>query len=270
MKWKQVRLAESVLSEIEKVSTVASTLWERRWIERNGGNISLNLTGMMTELPASFDSFRYIPLDVPAGSAGMVVFITGSGERLRDLSGSAENVACIVRIDDGGDGCHILWGGRNGGEFFQPSSEFTAHLMIHIEKNSTADKHRAILHVHPPELIALSHHPLIGHDEEKFNHACWSMLPEVRLFIPRGIGLIPFSLPGSKELAAATAEQLTQRDVALWSKHGAVATGKDIEEAFDYVDVANKGAQIYIQCLSAGFIPEGMSDKEMAGLLKLL
>ncbi len=270
MQWEQVRLLDSVLEEIEKVCTVAATLWQRRWIERNGGNISLNLTAKLTELPESYDSFRYLPGDFPAGAAGMVLFVTGSGKRLRDLSGSVEGVACVARIDEGGNGCHILWGGHNEEGAFQPSSEFIAHVMIHLMKKTATDKHRAVLHVHPQELIALSHHPVIGRDERKLNHACWSMLPEIRLFVPRGIGLVPFMLPGSKDLATATARQLSLRDVVLWSKHGAVATGKDIGEAFDYIDVANKGAEIYLQCLSSGFVPEGMSDREMNGVMRLL
>jgi len=33
--------------------------------------------------------------------------------------------------------------------------------------------------------------------------------------------------------------------------------------AFDYIDVANKGAKLYLKCLSAGFEPEGVTKEEM-------
>ncbi len=79
---KKIVLPDAVLTEFEKISTVASYLWERQWIERNGGNISLNLTEMITGLPDSFDGFQYIERQVPAG---MVIFITGGGAQLRDL-----------------------------------------------------------------------------------------------------------------------------------------------------------------------------------------
>lgn len=261
---KKIDLPDEVMSEFEKISTVAAYLWERQWIERNGGNISLNLTEMITGLPDSLDGFQYIEREVPVGTGGMIIFITGGGARLRDLQNHIEKIGCILRIDEEEKGCHLLWGGEKDG--FRPSSEFIPHLLIHQEKLRLADGHRAVLHVHPLELIAMSHHPVLGHDEEKLNHACWSMLPEVRLFIPRGLALVPFYLPGSDELASQTATALCSRDVALWSKHGAVATGRDVYEAFDFIDVANKGAVIYLRCLSAGFEPEGMNEDEMAAL----
>jgi rhamnulose-1-phosphate aldolase len=263
---KKIELSETAVAELEKISAVASFLWERQWIERNGGNISFNFTGMISGLPDLFDSFPYFEKQVPAGSAGIIIFITGSGERLRDLGGEIEEVACILRIDESEKGYHILWGGEK--ESFRPSSELVPHLLIHREKMRIADGHRAVLHVHPLELIAMSHHPVLGHDEKKFNNACWSMLPEVRLFVPRGLSLVPYCLPGSQELATLTAAALEGRDVALWNKHGAVATGSDIYEAFDFIDVANKGAAIYLQCLAAGFTPEGMSKGEMKELVK--
>ncbi len=262
---KKIDLPGAVLAELEKISMVASYLWERQWIERNGGNISLNLTEMITGLPDSLDGFQYIERQVPAGTAGMVVFITAGGARLRDLMNHIEEIGCVLRIDEEEKGCHLLWGGEKNS--FQPSSEFIPHLLIHLEKKRLKDGHRAVLHVHPLELIAMSHHPVLGHDEQKLNRACWSMLPEVRLFIPRGLALVPFYLPGSDELAAQTATALCSRDVALWSKHGAVATGRDVYEAFDCIDVANKGASIYLRCLSAGFEPEGLSEDEMAKLM---
>ncbi len=46
----------------------------------------------------------------------------------------------------------------------------------------------------------------------------------------------------------------------------AQVTGKDALEAFDYVDVANKGAKLFLMCLSSGFVPEGVSAKDMQEL----
>ncbi|EOR95536.1 Rhamnulose-1-phosphate aldolase [Arcticibacter svalbardensis MN12-7] len=92
------------------------------------------------------------------------------------------------------------------------------------------------------------------------------MLPETRVFIPRGICITPYELPGSEALANLTINGLKYRDVILWGKHGALATGVDAHEAFDYLDVANKGVLIYMKCLQAGFIPEGLTEEEMKGL----
>ena len=92
------------------------------------------------------------------------------------------------------------------------------------------------------------------------------MLPEIRVFVPKGIFVAPYELPGSEALANLTIEGLTKRSVILWSKHGALATGEDAIKAFDYIDVANKGAKIYLMCLQAGFVPEGMSQQDMKDL----
>ena len=37
-------LPYKVAKEINKISKVAGYLWQREWVERNGGNISMNLT----------------------------------------------------------------------------------------------------------------------------------------------------------------------------------------------------------------------------------
>ena len=65
-------------------------------------------------------------------------------------------------------------------------------------------------------LRALSHHPRYAHDETAYTHACWKMLPEVRAFAPRGIGVVPYCMPGSKLMAEATTEKLRRYDVAVW------------------------------------------------------
>ena len=78
--------------------------------------------------------------------------------------------------------------------------------------------------------------------------------------------MIPYCLPSSEELADKTTESLLDHDVAIWEKHGAVAAGDDVLQAFDYIDVANKGAKLYLMCLASGFQPEGVSRQDMETL----
>ena len=94
----------------------------------------------------------------------------------------------------------------------------------------------------------------------------WSMLPESRAFCPRGLGMIPYALPGSTILADATIKALEEYDVAMWEKHGVFAVDTDIMAAFDQIDVMNKAALIYIASTNMGFIPEGMSEAQMEEL----
>ena len=59
---------------------------------------------------------------------------------------------------------------------------------------------------------------------------------------------------------------LDDYDVVMWTKHGALAIGTDLIEAFDQIDVLSKSAKIYESARSMGFVPTGMSDAEMQEL----
>ena len=91
----------------------------------------------------------------------------------------------------------------------------------------------------------------------------WSMIPETKAFCPLGLGIVPYTLPGSNELAEATLKELEEYDVVMWEKHGVFAKGKDVMDAFDQIDVLSKSAKIYIDARCMGFEPEGMSDEQM-------
>jgi len=264
-----IGLNENSKRQIDKAVEVASFLWERQWAERNGGNISVVLEDKLSLLPSNLDQFRYIKTrSYHKKAAGLIFFVTGTGERLRELV-KPELSSCIIHIDDKAEGYHILWGGQNNPDF-RPTSKFITHLKVHLDMIEQGSPYRAVVHTHPIELIALSHHPEYNKNSDEFTNILWSMLPEVRAFVPRGIDIIDYKLPGSEELADLTVKALRHHDVALWSKHGAVAAGTDVIEAFDFIDVANKGAVIFLKCLAAGFVPEGMSNREMDELAKIL
>ena len=93
------------------------------------------------------------------------------------------------------------------------------------------------------------------------------MIPECRVIVPRGIGIIPYQLPGSMDLAKATIKELDKHDVVLWEKHGILAVGDDIIECFDAIDTLSKSAQIYLYARQAGFEPEGMTDTQLDDLV---
>ena len=94
------------------------------------------------------------------------------------------------------------------------------------------------------------------------------MIPETKAFCPLGLGIIPYKLPGSNELADATLAELDDYDVVMWEKHGVFAQGLDVMDAFDQIDVLSKSAKIYINSRAMGFIPEGMSQEQMAEMSK--
>lgn len=144
----------------------------------------------------------------------------------------------------------------------KPTSELPSHLAVHnylIGKGST---YKASLHTHPIELVAMSHCKKFL-EKDVATRLLWSMIPETKAFCPRGLGIIPYRLPGSIDLAESTIAELGDYDVTLWEKHGVFAVENDIMQAFDQVDVLNKSALIYIAAKNMGFEPDGMTDEQM-------
>ncbi len=249
----------NVIEILKPIRKIAYYMWQKGWIERNAGNISINLS---TVINFSFEVSKNEKVQysgIPTGSAGMIFFFTGKGQRLRDLINKAEEVSCILRINEDEKSYTILWGGK--AKDFNVSSEFIPHMNIHIRNSVINSEKSCIVHAHPNELIALSHHPVINKDEKAFNHALACMLPEVRMFVPGGIALIEYAIPGSFELAKKTTEKIDKADVMMWLKHGVLCSDTSIIEAFDKIDVLNKAATVYLSCLSAGFVPEGIPEE---------
>jgi rhamnulose-1-phosphate aldolase len=99
------------------------------------------------------------------------------------------------------------------------------------------------------------------------NRLLWSMHPETILFVPKGLGFIPYEIPGTSGIADATAKALEDHPVALWEKHGILATGTTVTDAFDLIDLLAKSARIYFMVKSTGYEPEGLTDAQLKELM---
>ena len=250
-------------AEIEKVAEVALYLWQKGWAERNGGNITVNITeyvdSEMLSLPA-ISSPLEIGTVLPA-LKGKWFYCKGTGKRMRDLA--REPMACgsVIRILPGCTHYEIV-----ADEPVAPTSELPAHLAVHDYLLAKGSPYRACLHTHPIELVALSHSPR-WLEKDAATRMLWSMIPETRAFCPRGLGIVPYLMPSSQALAEATIRALAEDyDVVMWEKHGVLAVDTDILNAFDQVDVLNKAAQIYTSARTMGFEPDGMTDAQMTEL----
>ena len=259
-------LPDGAKISLKDVSRVAEYLWNREWAERNAGNISIDLTAYFDpgDVPSETPFF---PFPFPEDAANLTLFVTGSGCYLRFLIHTIDEASAIIRINSDATGYYIIWGGQT--DDFKPTSELITHIKIHCFNRINRPLQKAVLHTHPLELIVLSHHDLFK-DEEKFNHSLWKMCPEIRVFVPKGIFCAPYIITGSEALADTTISGLKKRDVILWEKHGALATGETIEKAFDYLDVANKGAKMLLMAWSAGFEPKGLTKEEMKDLKRFI
>ncbi|MBR1401367.1 MAG: rhamnulose-1-phosphate aldolase [Prevotella sp.] len=245
--------------EIEKIAEVAGYLWQNGWAERNGGNITVNITKFVD------DDIRKMPAisEVkPIGAAlpllkGNYFYCKGTGKRMRDLARWPMDNGSVIRILDDCASYVII-----ADNLVQPTSELPSHLTVHNHLIEKGSRYNATVHTHPIELVAMSHNrEMLGKDV--LTIILWSMIPETKAFCPLGLGIIPYQLPGSVELAEATLKELDDYDVVLWEKHGVFAQGLDVMDAFDQIDVLSKAAKIYIDAKCMGFTPEGMSDEQL-------
>lgn len=260
MKQESILINRPQLKEkIEEVAEIAGYLWEKGWAERNGGNITLNITEYID------DEIRNLsPLSKPItiGSVlphlkGTYFYCKGTQKRMRDLARWPMDNGSIIRISSDCSSYEII-----ADQSVLPTSELPSHLSIHNYLIGSGSTYKAALHTHPTDLVAMSHNSAFL-EKDVLTNLLWSMIPETRAFCPRGLGIIPYKMPSSMELANATVKGLEDYDVVLWEKHGICAVGDTISEAFDQVDTLSKSAQIYIYAKSMGFIPDGMSQEQM-------
>ena len=225
---------------INLCAEVTGMLWKCGWAERNGGNLVVNITNEVD------DNIRRLPpLTAPLtiGAkleviAGQYFYCKATGCRMRDLARKPMDNGVIIRIQPSGEEYEIV-----ACKALQPTSELPSHLAIHNYLATTAPEKKASLHTHPTELVALSHVRELC-STERMNETLWAMIPETRLFCQKGLGFLPYAEPGSQALADGTLELLHRHDAILWEKHGVIAVGNDVMDAFDTVDILNKAAQI--------------------------
>ena len=268
------------MKEIDLTAEVAGYIWEKGWGERNGGNITVDITEQTTglhdllqDLQATDENKEIIRLQEPLTSiAGHYFYVKGTQCRMRDLARDPMNNGCIIRITDDGCGYKVLT--CNG---VRPTSELPSHLLVQNFLHKTKSGYTATLHTHPVELVAMSHIPAftdrsIGFsplNANRLTKTLWSMIPETLAFAPLGIGIVPYEVPGSIELAYATLREVERYDVVLWEKHGTFAVGKDIMDAFDQTDVLNKAAIIYLKAKLTGEEPTGMTVEQITEVQRI-
>ena len=251
---------------IKDVTELAEYLWQRGWAERNAGNISVNLSGLIKEDFTAVEEYPVFNLDRKyATIAGGMFFVTGTGKRMRDLARNPMKNACILKITGEGDRYHILSRNKNNLYDFRPTSELPTHLAIHEQMVINNSPNRAIVHTHPNELVAMTQIKEFQ-EEARLNSKLWGMHPEAIVFVPKGLALVPYILPGTESIAEATLKRLKDSDVIMWEKHGTFAVGEDVLDAFDKIDIMAKSAQIYFMVKQAGFEPEGLTSQQILEL----
>ncbi len=228
---------------------MATDGFEHGWHERNGGNLSYRMKEEEVAAVAgelNHDApWQPIGTEVP-GLAGEYFLVTGSGKYFRNVClDPAANLA-IIEIDESGTQYKICWGLVNGG---RPTSELPSHLMNHeVKKRVTNGAYRVIYHCHATNVIAMTF--VLPLTDEAFTRELWEMATECPVVFPQGVGVVPWMVPGGREIGVETSKLMEDYDVAIWAHHGMFCAGPDFDITYGLADTVEKSAEIWIKVRS--------------------
>ena len=254
---------------LKEMAEVAGFLWQRGWAERNAGNISLNITGLADEKNLFTKDHPFFKLETGYPDlSGKVFLVSSTGSHMRDLARKPKRNVLLIRLNEKGNGYWMALAGKDNPTGISPTSELPTHLGIHQMIARKGGNEKTVLHTHVTELIALTQIKEYC-NEKKLNRLFWTMHPETAIFVPDGVGFVPYSTPGSQDIADETLKALENHKVALWEKHGVFAIAPGPLEAFDLIDILAKSAKIFFLVRSAGYDPQGLTDEQLK-ILKAL
>ncbi len=238
-----------------QIIRVAEILARRGWAEANAGNLSIHIDPMsMPQLQTIFDEAQM--KDPFPDLEGNFFLVTATGSRARDAARIPEETIGLFEIIGGGKSLRCHWGR------VPPTSEFPAHLSVYNVCAKDRQYIKAILHTHPPNIIAMSHLPEMQ-EPGVLNATLRMMHPELGILLPDGLSTLEYRIPGSIELGSATSEALRNCNVAVWPMHGVVSIADDLERALDQVEMVEKAAMIYLLVRSTGGEPVGLTDEQI-------
>jgi rhamnulose-1-phosphate aldolase len=233
--------------------------------EGAAGNISVYL-GWPIDPRRTFPQIETIPLPEPCPElTGKAFLVSGSGRRLREIIRDPAANLGIAVVDEGGQTGRLYTSPRR--LFVRLTSEFNSHLAVHRDQvRLTGTNFHAIIHAQPPYLTYLSHIAAYR-DVRCLNEHLLRWQPETIVNLPEGLGIVPFLLPGSPELMAATVASLRVHRVVVWSKHGVMArSDQSVKRAADRIEYAETAARYEYMNLVNGERAEGLTCEDLRAI----
>ncbi|WP_242345020.1 class II aldolase/adducin family protein [Anaeromyxobacter terrae] len=118
------------------------------------------------------------------------------------------------------------------------STELRMHLAAYAAREDVA----AVVHAHPVTAVALTVAGLPPPND---------LVPEAAVTLGE-IALAPFATPGTGEVPASLAPLWARHDVVLLERHGALALGRTLDEAFDRMETLERVARVALVARLAG------------------
>ncbi len=153
------------------------------------------------------------------------------------------NTKVMVRIDFEGNSLDA--------DALAPSSERQVHTEIYKVRPDI----NAVVHAHAPyaTILVLSGKPFLPISTEA---AFLKELP-----------VVPFIMPGTKELALAVVQAMGKNPAVLMQNHGVVVAASSMRRALNLLEVIERTSQLIIGCLSIGKKPP-MLPKDVVKMLQ--
>ena len=169
---------------------------------------------------------------------GSIMLITPSGKDKNSLV--AEDIA---EVD--------LETGKNLTPQFKLSIETEMHRGVYLKRGDV----NAVVHSHP------THCCLFSASSEKID---LSLIAESWYLFGSRVDKAPYRLMGTQALADVVSEYVENNDALLLEKHGALAVGKTLLQAFDRIECLEQAAKMTI--MAKIIKTTGLTEEEMLGI----
>lgn len=235
--------------------------------EGAAGNISIYISWPI-EVRRYFPREQDLRLPVSAPNlAGASFLVTGSGCRLRDIIDNPTANMGVVIINPDGKMAKLYTRHRPAFEYV--TSEFNSHIAVHQDMiNLTDTNFHAIIHAQPQHITYLSHIPRYE-NQDYLNQQLLRWQPELIINLPRGLGVVPFQVPGSDALMTETLKKFREHRVVIWCKHGLMARSEiSTLKASDRIEYVETAAKYEVLNLANGEMAEGLSREEIRSIAK--
>ena len=246
------------LTAVKEVADLSYKMWEKGWDEANGGNITYILiddeAADLNYIPGTGEAVNLMG-GVPDAMRGKYVLVTATGSYFRELRDNLDELVGIIYLPEQGDKYERVVGLENN----RPTSELAAHIQTHAVRLAADPEQRVVMHNHASHVLAMTH---CGPTNERdFTVALWRMITEGVVVFPDGIGLVPWCVCGTPEIAAQTNEKMKTRRCVVWQYHGVFTTGKSMHDAFGLLETVDKCAEVWLLSETSGSRNPGIDDQ---------
>ena len=99
--------------------------------------------------------------------------------------------------------------------------------------------------MHTTNIIALTF--VLPLNSEVLTRELWESATECPVVFPDGVGVVPWMVPGGRDIAVATSELMKKYDVVIWAHHGMFCSGEDYDTTFGLMHTVEKSAEILMK-----------------------